>query len=261
MTGDGRSAAIPVLVFHSVTDCADSSIWTLPRRTFRRHIEAIAASGRTSLSFGDLVDGLAGLTSLPDRPVVVTFDDGYADNLEAAAVCHQHGLRASVFVTTGYIGDPGMVTPAQARELVAMPDVEVGSHTVRHARLDELSRGDIARELGDSRSHLEQLLSAPVDTLAYPHGNYDDRVKQIAASTGYRGAAAVRMALSHSGDDPFAVARYIVSTRTRDADLEALLDGHGPLASRRERMVTRGYRWARRGRAITLRVTAGPRGR
>jgi peptidoglycan/xylan/chitin deacetylase (PgdA/CDA1 family) len=239
----------PVLVFHSVADRAGSSIWTLPTGDFRRHAEAIAASGRTSLTFGELAEALHERRVPPDA-VVVTFDDGFADNIPAAEVCAELGLRATVFVTTDYIGRERMLTDDQVRELAAMPNVEVGSHTLSHRRLDELPRHEIHRELHDSRARLEILLSSPVTTLAYPHGNYDERVKGIAADLGYRGAAAVRLALSHPGDDPYAVARHFVTTGTTDAEVAALLAGTGRVAPRHERVVTRGYRWVRRARAM-----------
>jgi len=245
----------PVLVFHSVADRPGSSIWTLPTGDFRRHAQAIAASGRTSLTFGELAEALRD-RSVPADAVVVTFDDGFADNIPAAAVCAEMGLRATVFVTTDYIGRDRMLTAGQVRELAALPNVEVGSHTLSHRRLDELPRDEIRRELHDSRARLEDILSAPVATLAYPHGNYDERVKRIAAEVGYRGAAAVRLALSHPDDDPYAVARHFVTTETTDAEVAALLAGRGEVAPRHERVVTRGYRWVRRARAMARGGTA-----
>lgn len=249
MSPEPAPRGFPVLVFHSVSDRPGAAIWTLPRQTFRRHAEAIAESGRTSISFGRLSEELRAGAVTPN-PVVITFDDGFADNLDAAAVCAELGLQATVFITTDYVGRDEMVTPAQARELALLPNVEVGSHTLSHRRLDELPRGEIDRELRESRARLEQMLSAPVATLAYPHGNYDQRVKRIAGDVGYRGAAAVRMALSHPGDDPLAVARQIITTRTTADELAAMLAGRGPTAPPRERLLTRGYRWARRARAM-----------
>lgn len=250
MRAEDVRRTIPVLVFHSVSDRPGAGRWTLPRATFRRHVEAVAESGRTSVLFGELADGLAGRRPVRPGAVVLTFDDGFADNLDAAAVCGELGLQASVFVTTDYIGQPEMVTPAQLRELAALPNVEVGSHTQSHRRLDELQRREIARELCDSRARLEEVLSASVSTVAYPHGNYDERVKRSARAAGYRGAAAVRMALSHPADDPYAVSRYIVNADTTDEELRDVLAGRVVTAPGRERLVTFGYRWVRRARAI-----------
>ena len=248
--GDGAPGAIPVLVFHSVADRAGSDIWTLPTATFERHAWAVRDSGRASLTFAELAAHLTAGTAPPGPAVVVTFDDGFADNLAAAALCAEMGLRATFFITTDYIGMPEMVSPGQIRQLAEIPGVEVGSHTVSHRRLDELPRAEVAVELRDSRARLEDILGRPVTTVAYPHGNYDARVKALARAGGYLGAAAVRNALSHPADDPFAVARCIVTTQTTDSRVADVLAGRVAMAPSRERIVSRGYRWVRRARAV-----------
>lgn len=241
---------MPVLVFHSVSDRPGRSVWTIDTAAFRRILGVVAESGRRGIAFGALAESLRGAAPAPERAVVITFDDGFADNLDAAAACADHGLPATVFVTTGYLGRPEMLTPAGLRELAGMPGVEIGSHTVSHRRLDELPAREIAAELGDSRELLEQGIARPVATVAYPHGNYDRRVLRSAERAGYRGGAAVRMATAHDGDHPLAVARYIVSAATEMGVLRGLLAGDVPTRPRRERLVTRGYRVARRTRAL-----------
>ena len=247
---------VPVLVFHSVSDRPGRSVWTVGATQFRRMLGAVAASGRTGVAFGALVDAMRRGDPIPDRPVCITFDDGFVDNIDALADCADHGLPATVFVTTDYLGQPGMLTPSDLRELAELPGAEVGSHTMSHRRLDELSRREIDRELRDSRARLEHELSRIVDTLAYPHGNYDGRVLRAAAAAGYRGAAAVRMASAHLGESPLAVARYIVTSATSDVALGRLLAGELPCAPHGERVITRGYRVARRARAL-VRPAAG----
>lgn len=241
---------MPVLVFHSVSDRPGRSVWTLGTDAFRRTVGRVREAGLTGVTFGTLVDAMRGGPPLPDRPVCVTFDDGFADNLDALGVCADHGLPATVFVTTGYLGRPEMLTASGLRELASTPGAEIGSHTVSHRRLDELGRRDIQRELAESRARLEHELSRTVTTLAYPHGNYDRRVQRLAVDAGYRGGAAVRMATAHTGESPMAVARYIVNAATPDDVLGRLLGGELPYAPRGERLVTRGYRIARRTRAL-----------
>lgn len=241
---------MPVFVFHSVADRPGASVWTLERAAFARIARAIAESGRTGMRFGDLAARLGRHEPLPPRPVVVTFDDGFADNIDAAGVCGENGLPATVFVTTGYLGRPEMLTTGTLRELAALPDVEIGSHTVSHRRLDELPQAAIRQELADSRALLEDIVSREVSTLAYPHGNYDGRVIRIAGETGYRGAAAVRMATSHDREDPYAVSRLIVNAATPEATVRRFLEGGVPMAPRGERVRTRGFRLARRAIAL-----------
>jgi peptidoglycan/xylan/chitin deacetylase (PgdA/CDA1 family) len=242
--------AVPLFVYHSVSDRPEADDWTLRPDVFRRHMTLIAESGRGSLGFSDYARQLAARRRAPGPQVLVTIDDGYADALDAAAICQELGLQLTVFVTWDYVGRPGMLSTYRLRELAAFPSVEIGAHAVTHRRLDELSLGDIRQEVRNSRDALERELSASVTSFAYPHGNYDARVARCVAEAGYTGAAAVRNALSHPGDDPFAVARWIVARRAAETEVAELLQGRGPLAPARERLITKGYRWFRRGRAL-----------
>jgi hypothetical protein len=90
---------------------------------------------------------------------------------------------------------------------------------------------------------------AAVVSFAYPHGAYDGRVRLAVIGAGYRSAAAVKNALSHPADDPFAIARWTVTAGTPASRVAGVLDGEGaPHAWARERLRTRAYRTARRGR-------------
>ena len=199
---------IPVLLYHSISD--DGDAYAVGRAQFREHVRAIAASGAIALDITTLARGLGGERPLPARAVAVTFDDGFADTLDA---------------------------------------VELGAHGVRHVRLDELAIGAIDEELTASRACLEDLVQAPVRSFAYPHGAYDRRVRSRVAAARYASAAAVKNALSHAGDDPLAVARWTVMRDTPAARVAEILEGRGaPLAWRRERLRTRGWRHVRRAR-------------
>ena len=90
-------------------------------------------------------------------------------------------------------------------------------------------------------------MNRTVDTFAYPHGSYDETVRAAVIDAGYRSAAAVKNAISHPGDDPWAIARYTVTSATTPEHLVDVLEGHGaPLAWRRERLRTRAARTARK---------------
>lgn len=243
------TVVIPILLFHSVSDRPplNGSWGAVSRAQFASHMAAIRASGREPIGVTALATMLRGERPLPERPVAVTFDDGYADTYRAAALLGAQGIPTTVYVTTGRIGAPGWLSVKQLRKLALLPGVEVGAHGVRHERLDQLPQSELQQELRRSRAHLQHLIGRPVDLFAYPHGAHDRRVRAAVIAEGYRSAAAVENALCQSGDDPFAIARFTVTGATPTQRLADVLDEKGaPSAWRHGQPRTRGYRTARR---------------
>jgi peptidoglycan/xylan/chitin deacetylase (PgdA/CDA1 family) len=240
----------PVFLYHSIATDSEPGLerWTVTPSEFERHVDLIAASGRSPMTITALAAALRS-NALPERPVAITFDDGFADNLAAAEQLHQSGLPATVYVTSGYLGRAKMLDGSGLRALAAIPGVEIGGHSVSHPRLDELRRSEIAEEVRVSRSRIEELLGDPIASFAYPHGAHDARAIAEVAGAGFSSAAAVRDALSHSEDNPLAIARLTVKATTTRAQIEQALDGTGfPVASLREWRRTVAYRYFRRAR-------------
>jgi peptidoglycan/xylan/chitin deacetylase (PgdA/CDA1 family) len=246
---------IPVLLYHSVSDrpVADGAWGAVSGAAFASHVDAIRASGREAIEITTLAAALRGQHPMPDRAVAITFDDGYADTYPAVKSLQSRGLASTVYVTTGQIGIPGWMSAQQVAGLTELAGVEVGAHGVRHERLDELPHGEVVRELADTKAHLEQLTGERVVSFAYPHGAHDRRVRAAVIAQGFHSAAAVKNALCHSGDDPFAIARFTVTAATSADRISDVLEGVGvPLAWSRERLRTRAYRTARRHRRRLL---------
>jgi peptidoglycan/xylan/chitin deacetylase (PgdA/CDA1 family) len=245
------TGAIPVLLYHSVHDHPERGArrHTVSRACFAEHVDAIAASGRVAVGITELADALRGSGSLPERPVAITFDDGFADTYDAVEALLRHGLSSTFYVTTGALGRPDRLSRSEVAALSRLPGVEVGAHAVRHRRLDELDDRALAEEVGTSKAELEGLTQRAVPSFAYPHGAYDRRARQAVIAAGYRSAAAVKNAASHLGDDPFAIARWTVTAGMRATRIAEVLEGEGiPRAWGPERLRTRGYRAARRQR-------------
>ncbi len=242
---------IPVLLYHSVEE--------RPRRRDRRHTvspaefaahaDAVVASGRTPLCITELATALRGERDLPDRPVAITFDDGYANTYEAVMALLRRELSATVYVTTGGIAARNRLSPFRLAELANLPFVEVGAHAVHHWRLDELCDRELVAEVRGSKAKIEQLTQVDVNSFAYPHGAYDQRVRAAVIAAGYTSAAAVKNAVSHSADDAYAIARWTVTAKTPAHRIAQVLEGVDlPRAGAHERRTTRAYRMARRQR-------------
>lgn len=254
MTPDG--VTIPVLLYHSVggnRERGDRFAVSLPR--FEAHMQLLRERARESLTVSGLVGLLSSRKPPPPRPVVITFDDGYADFAELALpVLERHGLASTLYVTTGEVGRAGMLSWDQLGDAMQR-GVELGGHTHSHPQLDLLPRSAVAQELETCKRLLEDRLGDEVTTFAYPHGYHDRQVREAVIEAGFRSAAAVKNALSHLHDDPFAFGRLTVSSGTETAQLGEWLDGRGaPIAWRGERLRTRAGRWARRARDVPKRA-------
>jgi peptidoglycan/xylan/chitin deacetylase (PgdA/CDA1 family) len=177
---------LPVLTFHAIGEMTSPVV--VRADAFRAMIARLAASGWRTVTAADVVAFARGRRDLPARAFAITFDDGYASVLhEAAPVLRDAGFRAILFLATDLLDRPTIfpgdalcpperaLTWDEARAL-AGDGFEIGSHASAHRDLRGLSDADLARELVDSRRALEERLSVPVRTHAYPFGACDDRV-------------------------------------------------------------------------------------
>ncbi len=247
-TGPGHGVAIPVLLYHSVDDepAAGQEAYTVTPKLFGEHLAAIVDAGRTALTISELVACLRGDRPLPARAVAVTFDDAFANTQAAAERLREVGIPSTIYVQTNRIGLPDGPSVEALREL-AGAGAEIGAHTVSHPYLESIPLALATREIADSRTVLEQHLGRRVETFAYPHGMYDRHVRAAVIAAGFTSAAAVKNALSHPLDDPFAVARWTVMGDVPAERVAFVLGGHGlPLAWSKERHRTRAARRARR---------------
>jgi peptidoglycan/xylan/chitin deacetylase (PgdA/CDA1 family) len=242
------TGVIPVLLYHSVADHPTRDRrYTVSRADFEEHADLIGQSGRVALLVSDLAAALRGERVLPDRPMAVTFDDGFADTYDAIEVLLRRDVPATVYITTGEVGTADRMSRTQVADLARRAGVEVGAHAVRHRRLDVLGEHDLAYEVRGSKAQLEELTQVDVESFAYPHGAYDRRAREHVIAAGYRSAAAVKNAVSHAADDPFAIARWMVTAGTPAARIGEIIEGANvPRAWAHERLRTRAYRHVRR---------------
>ena len=219
-----RAAAVPILMYHLVTPNPDERFakYSVSASAFARQMDWLARRGYRSVSLDALAPGDGGGQSLPERPVVITFDDGFRDCAEhAAPVLAARGFSAIFFLVAGLVGatsrwleqERGLDLPLldwpTARAL-EQGGFQCGAHGLTHLRLASASRADCARELGESKRLLEEQLGHSVHHLAYPFGSFDADVQQMARDAGYRSACSVRIGLSSADDDRYALHRVPV---------------------------------------------------
>jgi peptidoglycan/xylan/chitin deacetylase (PgdA/CDA1 family) len=228
---------VPVLMYHLVSDEVPPSFdgYTVTPSQFAAQVRALTRLGASSISPDELRVAHQDGRSLPPRPVVITFDDGFRDCLRhAAPLLHEAGLRATMYLVAGLLGRTSrwlapeglehlpLISAAEAREL-EQAGIECQSHSFSHPRLADLRTADVTRELLQSRRVLEDELGHPVRHLAYPHGSYDPRVKAEAREAGYLTGYTTRPGKAMSYDDVLAVPRVKVDGRRGSADFMARL--------------------------------------
>ena len=245
--------SVPILMYHAVSEhprAATRRLSVTPR-SLEEQLAFLVDHGFTGMTFSDLADAFRTGRAVPKRPVVLTFDDGYADFArEAWPILRRYEFPATVFVTTGWIADAGphaagrpldrMLDWAQIREL-AMAGIEIGAHSHSHPQLDQLDDASLCRELGDSRALLEEGIHAPVRTLAYPFGYSSNRVRLAARASGYRCAAAVRNLRATPSDDPFMLPRLTIRRSTDQTAFAAVVTGSDGPVLRHDRLLTAGW--------------------
>jgi peptidoglycan/xylan/chitin deacetylase (PgdA/CDA1 family) len=204
---------------------------------FRRHLDALEDWGATVLPLRQATAGLASGT-LPDRAVVLTFDDGYASVVETAwPLLRERSMPATLFVVSGSLSTDlrfawDECEPVHDRHRLATSDellgaaaegLDLGSHTVSHPWLPELPAAELEREMVDSRAALEELLGRPVRSLAYPTGGWTPRVRAAAEAAGYEVAITVDRGLNTPRTPLLSLRRSFAPTDVRD--LRLVLDG------------------------------------
>jgi peptidoglycan/xylan/chitin deacetylase (PgdA/CDA1 family) len=213
----GRAAVrVPILMYHYIRvnpDPADRLGFNLSvtPADFARQMDWLAASGYHPIDFDDLRGYLLGGGGLPDRPVVLTFDDGYRDLYTAAyPVLRAHHFKAVSYVVSGFVNSPANVTAEQVLEMDAN-GIQIGAHTVSHADLTKLSAANLSHEVSDSKVSLETLLGHPVLDFCYPSGRFNDGVVHAVQTAGFLTATTTQPGLVHSAGDRFVWTRVRVS--------------------------------------------------
>jgi len=204
---------IPILMYHYIEyvqdkgDTIRQSLDISPY-TFERQIQTLVNAGYTCITARELGEMFDGKREIPDKPVLLTFDDGYRDfYTDAYPIMKKYQVKGTVYVVSGFIGYRNYMTELQIQTIAHEELVEIGSHTVHHVSLTHAPVEEIQKELLDSKSMLEQLIGLPVVSFAYPNGSFDDSaVKEVSAS-GFTTAVITKPGIDIDPKDRFKLVR------------------------------------------------------
>ena len=191
---------IPVVAYHylatpqEIEQYEGSRLrYTVTTEDFEKHLQYLAEHGFHTISPEQLMafsrlTGRAGEApaDLPPKPIIITFDDGTADFYNYAyPLLKRYGMSAYVFLIAAKENAPGYISNEQAREM-AGSGMYIGSHSLTHRSLTEISEEELEKELFLSKELLENRLALRVDLFSIPLGVYNERVLLAAQRAGYR---------------------------------------------------------------------------
>ena len=203
----GQEAPIvPILYYHSVMQEKGNDL-RMPPEQFEAQMAYLHDRGYQSVSLEQLYLASNGRGTLPAKPFVITFDDGYVDNFtNAFPILAKHGFTATVFMITNYIDGEGFMTRGQLKELVAN-GWEIESHTTSHPYLTKVDPITVLSELNLSKELLEKELGKPVKFFAYPYGDLNSNVVQAVKETGHLMAVSTQRGWADVKTDAWSVHR------------------------------------------------------
>ncbi len=211
---------VPVLMYHHVTDQLNGTglpkLRVSPRR-FARQLDWLRDHGFQAVSMSRALG-----PDPPPKPVVLTFDDGYANFYhEAWPLLAERGMTATVFLVTGAVDgvnrwdreknepEERLLTREQILELAAK-GVEFGGHSHNHRDLTQLDDRGLIREITGCQKALTDILGRPARSFSYPYGLYNPKVQEATSRAGFTMACTTRPGKVARSSDRLCLPRIIV---------------------------------------------------
>lgn len=223
-----KSVHVPILMYHYVEyvkdkgDTIRQSLDTTPY-TLEQEILTLKDAGYTFMTNRELTDVLDGTAHLPNKPVVLTFDDGYRDfYTDAYPILKKYNVKATEYLIAGWTGYRNNMTEEQIKEIAGDGLVEFGAHTVDHAWLKGLPLKTLQYEVAESKNMLEDLLGKPVVSFAYPYGAFDLAAINAVAQAGFTSAVTTVPGIDQPQVHRYFLYRLRPGGRTGDALLSWL---------------------------------------
>jgi peptidoglycan/xylan/chitin deacetylase (PgdA/CDA1 family)/GT2 family glycosyltransferase len=229
---------IHVLAYHALTDLRHDPVlvqYGVPPERFAAQLDDLKRHGWRFISLDDLLRGLAGDQDLPERSVLVTFDDAYECLWTAACpILEERGIPAVVFAVAELVGGTnewdrpigaGVIRLLDGESLRALAarGIEVGSHAATHRPLTEIAPDQFDRELDSSAVRLQSLGLPRPRALAYPYGEWSPAVAAAVRKAGYQAAFTVTPGVLRTGSDAWAIPRIEVLAEDRPWQLRLKL--------------------------------------
>jgi peptidoglycan/xylan/chitin deacetylase (PgdA/CDA1 family) len=220
-----RSVQVPVLTYHRVhtLPAVGQLDLIVDPATFAAELQALQAGGYHTITQTQLFDALYRGAALPPKPVMISVDDGYVDDVRTILpdLLRFH-MVGTFFVITGRTTEPGFLTDDQIREL-DRAGMDVGDHTAHHVDLTQITASQLQAETAGSRRALQAILGHPVYSFAYPFGAENASVVSAVSAAGFSLAYTTAGGTTESTSAPLTMPRIHVGRDETPSGLVGLL--------------------------------------
>ena len=194
-----KSSMVSILLYHDFVERIPKTEMMVSVPTFRAQMQALKDANITVIPMSDLLAWKRGEKNIPDESAVITLDDGWVGEHQFAyPIMKEFGYPFTIYLYKKYVAVGGRsMTHEQIKDMLKH-GAELGSHTISHQQLtnkkgktDEQYKAWLHEEIAESKKWLEETFSVPCQTLAYPYGNKNDEIVQLALESGYEAAVTV----------------------------------------------------------------------
>lgn len=199
-----------ILEYHQVTNEAvdpDFERYNVPPAEFSEQLDYLQANGYTTITLQDFMRAVHGKATLPPKPIVLTFDDGYKDNYTTMLpILEAHEMTAVVYVITNELGKKNYMSLDELKDMQRR-GIEIGSHTADHLPLTSMTAVEQLYQIQASKRFLEWSGLATIYSLSYPNGAFTDELTEILRREQYLTAVTGEAGLNTLTTNPYELYR------------------------------------------------------
>lgn len=201
---------IPILMYHYVEYVQDKKDTERQKlnvnpNIFELQIQTLIAAHYTFITAKDLGDILDGKMSVPQNPIILTFDDGHWDlDTSVLPILKKYNVHATAYIVPGFIGtNTDSLTPKEMQDVVNSGLIDVGAHTMHHISLKSKPLATVEYEVDQSKAVLENTYHIHVYSFAYPYGTFDKQTLNVVKQAGFTTAASTIAGNEQSNQNRF----------------------------------------------------------
>ena len=157
--------------------------------------------------------------------VSLSIDDGYKDTLDAIDNLNTNNIPFSLFITADYINKDGYLSEKDLVDISKLPNSTIGSHGLRHVKLDSIPYDLQLKEISESKEILQKITSKEIDSMSFPHGSYNDDTLNILTKLKYQFSACSKKGFNTSETDKFQLNRSEIVASDKIIDLKRKIMG------------------------------------